>query len=53
MPNNSVVGHMEDFIAFDRTRTIYVVFQSCGFYHVSRVLIVDARSFQALATIWD
>jgi len=33
------------------THTIYVVFQSCGF--VPRVLVADARSFHALATIMD
>ena len=32
-------------IAFDRTDTIYVVFQSRGFYNVPLVLIADARSF--------
>ena len=53
MPSNSGVGHMEDFIAFDRKHTIYVAFHSCGFYDVPRVLIADARSFQALATILD
>ena len=40
-------------IAFDRTHTIYVVFEFCGFYNFQRVLIVNARSFQALATILD
>ena len=40
-------------IAFDRTHTIYVVFQSRGIYDVPRVLIANARSFQALATILD
>ena len=39
--------------AFDRTHTMYVVFQSRGFYDVPRVLVADARSFQALATILD
>jgi len=39
--------------AFKRTHTIYVVFHSHGFYDVPRVFIVDARSFQALATILD
>ena len=38
-------------IAFDRTHTIYVVFQSRGFYDVPRVLIAGARSFQAFAAI--
>ena len=33
--------------AFDRTYTIHVVFQSCEFYDVARVLIADARPFQA------
>ena len=41
------------FVAFNRTPTIYVIFQSLGFYNVVRVLIVDARSFQAFATILD
>ena len=27
----------------DRTHTIYVVFHSCGFYDVSRLLIADVR----------
>ena len=40
-------------VAFKRTRTIYVVFQSRGFYDVPWVLISDARSFQALAPILD
>ena len=40
-------------IAFDITHTIHVVFHSRGFYDVPRVLIADARSFQALAAIWD
>ena len=39
--------------AFKRTHTIYVVFHSRGCYDVPRVFIVDARSFQALATILD
>ena len=38
-------------IAFDFVFAF--VFQSCGFYNVPRVLITDARSFQALATILD
>ena len=41
------------FITFDRTHTIYVVFQFRGFYGVPRALIVDARSFQAVAAILD
>ena len=41
------------FIVFDRTRTIYVVFHSRGFYDVPRVLIAGARLFQALAAILD
>ena len=32
---------------------IYVVFHSRGFFDVPRVLIADARSFQALAAILD
>ena len=40
-------------IALDRTHTIYVVFQSRGFYDVPRVLIGDAKSFQALAATLD
>ena len=36
---------------FDRTHAIDVVFQSRGFYDVSRVLIADARSFQVFAAI--
>jgi len=40
-------------IAFDRTHTIYIVFQPRGFYDVLRVLIADVRSFQALAAILD
>ena len=36
-----------------RTHTIYVVFQSRRFYCVPRVLIADARSFQAFAAILD
>ena len=40
-------------IAFDRKRSIYVVFPSRGFYEVPRVLIAAARSFQALAAILD
>ena len=40
-------------IAFDRTRAIYVVFHSRGFYDVPRVLIAVARSFQSLAAILD
>ena len=40
-------------IGFDRTHTIYVVFQSHGLYDVPRVLIADARSFQALDAILD
>ena len=31
---------------FDRTLTIDVVFEFCGFYDVSRILIADASSFQ-------
>ena len=38
-------------ITFDRA-TIYI-FQSRGFYDVSRVLIADAKSFQAFAVILD
>lgn len=34
------------FVAFDRTRSIYVVFHSRGFYDVPRVLITDAGSFR-------
>ena len=41
------------FFAFDRTHTIYVVFQSRGFYDVPRVLIADARSFQGFAAVLD
>ena len=37
-------------IAFDRTHT---VFRSRGFYDVPRVLLADARSFQALAAVLD
>ena len=33
--------------------TIYIIFHSCGFYSVARVLITDARSFQSLTTILD
>ena len=33
--------------------TVSVVFHSHGFYDVPRVLIADARSFQALAAILD
>ena len=33
--------------------TIYVVFHSCWFYDFPWVLIMDARSFQALAAILD
>ena len=36
-----------------RKHTIYVVFYSRGFHDVPRVLIADARSFQALAAILD
>ena len=36
------------FIAFYRTRTVYVVFQSHGFSDVPLVLIMDAWSFQGL-----
>ena len=43
----------ENIFAFDRTHTIDVVFHSRGFYDVQRVLIADARSFQALAAILD
>ena len=39
-------------IAFDRSHTTYVVFQSRGFYNVPRVLIVDARPFQVFAPSW-
>ena len=40
-------------IAFNRTHTIYVVFQSCWFYDALRVLIADGGSIQAFATILD
>ena len=40
-------------IAFDRTHTIYVFFHSCAFYEDPRVLIADARSFQAFDAILD
>ena len=40
-------------IAFARTRTVYVVFQSRGFCVVPRVLIAEARSFQTFAAILD
>ena len=40
-------------IEFNRTRVICVIFQSGGFCDVPRVLITDARSFQALAAILD
>ena len=43
----------DQIIVFNRTNTIYVVFHSCGCYDVPWVLITDARSFQALATILD
>ena len=36
-------------VAFDRTHTIYVVFQSHEFYNVPWILIADATSFQAHA----
>ena len=39
-------------IAFDRTHTIYVVFQFRGFYDVPRVFIADARPFQVFAPSW-
>ena len=38
---------------FDRTHSIYVIFQSCGFHDAPRVLIVDASSFQAFTAILD
>ena len=42
------------FVAFERTHTIYVVFQSSrGFYNDPRVLIADSGLFQALAAILD
>jgi len=44
---------MFSIITFERTHTIYVVFHSRGFFDVPRVLIADARSFQALAAILD
>ena len=40
-------------IAFDSTHTVYVVFQSRGLNDVPRLLIADARLFQAFATILD
>ena len=40
-------------IAFDRTHTVSLVFRSRGFYDVPQVLLADARSFQALATVLD
>ena len=45
--------YLNTLFAFDRTHTIFVVFQSRGFYDVPWVLIADARSFQALAAILD
>ena len=39
------------FFAFERTHNICVVFESRGFYDVPRVLIADARSFQAFAAM--
>ena len=38
---------------FDKTHTTYVLLQSHGFYDVPCVLIADARSYQALAAIFD
>ena len=38
---------------FDERHTTYVVLQSHGFYDVPWVLIADARSYQALAAIFD
>ena len=38
-------------IAYDRKHAIYVIFRSCGFYDVARVLITGVRSFQALVAI--
>ena len=40
-------------IAFDRIHSIYVAFHCRRFCDVPRVLIADARSFQALAAILD
>ena len=40
-------------IVFNGMHTIYIVFHSRGFYDVPRILIVDGRSFQALAAILD
>ena len=40
-------------VAFERTHTIFVVFQARGFHDVPRVVIADARPFQALAAILD
>ena len=36
-----------------RKHTVYVIFHSSGFYDVLRLLFADARSFQALAAIFD
>ena len=52
-PSSSVVVVVVVVIAFDRTHTIYFVFQSRGFYHVPRGLIADTKSFQAFAAILD
>ena len=48
-----VLSFQPKHFAFNRTHTIYVVFQFRGFYDVPRVLIMDATSFQALAAILD
>jgi len=42
-----------DYFHLTETRTIYILFQSRGFYNVPWVLIADARSFQALSAILD
>ena len=45
--------HVWLLIALDRMHTVHADFYSSGFYDVPRVLISDARSFQALAPILD
>ena len=48
-------AHNLDACSFLRStgRTLFTFFHSRGFYDVPRVLIADARSFQALAAILD
>ena len=42
-----------DYFHLKETRTVYILFQSRGFYNVPWVLIADARSFQALSASLD